>query len=104
MLISTLGLTGSRIRLAVLGISVTLAAVACSSAAVQPAVIPPQAPPSANATAPQAPMPPSPPSASATAPGEPSVQQLANEVTDAGALKHLQALQKIADDHDGNRA
>ena len=31
MLISTLGLTGSRIRLAFVGISVTLAATACSS-------------------------------------------------------------------------
>src|SRR5215217_8671304 len=105
MLMSTSGLTGSRIRLAFLGISVTLAAIARSSAAVEPAANSPQSPPSSNATAPQAPMAPSsPPSSKATAPEEPSVQQLAGEVSDARALKHLQALQKIADDHGGNRA
>jgi aminopeptidase S len=104
MLISTSGLTGSRIRLAFLGISITLAAIACSSAAVEPAATTPQAPPSSNATAPQSPMASSPPSSTATAPGEPSVQQLAAEVSDASALKHLQALQKIADEHGGNRA
>jgi aminopeptidase S len=104
MLISTSGLTGSRIRLAFLGISVTLAAIACSSAAVEPATAP-QSPPSSNATAPQAPLAPSsPPSSTATAPGEPSVQQLAGQVSDARALKHLQALQRIADEHGGNRA
>jgi aminopeptidase S len=32
------------------------------------------------------------------------VQQLAARVSDARALKHLQVLQKIADEHDGNRA
>jgi aminopeptidase S len=32
------------------------------------------------------------------------VQHLAGKVSDAGAMKHLQALQKIADDHGGNRA
>jgi aminopeptidase S len=32
------------------------------------------------------------------------VQQLAREVSEARALKHLQALQKIADEHGGNRA
>ena len=101
MLISTSGLTGSRIRLAFLGISVTLAAIACSSAAVEP-VAAPQAPPSSSATVPQSPM--APPSSTASAPGEPSVQQLAGEVSDARALKHLQALQKIADEHGGNRA
>jgi aminopeptidase S len=104
MLISTSGLTGSRIRLAFLGISVTLAAIACSSAAVEPATAP-QSPPSSNATAPQAPLAPSsPPSSTATAPGKPSVQQLAGQVSDARALKHLQALQRIADEHGGNRA
>ena len=104
MLIPASGLTGSRIRLAFLGISVTLAAIACSSAAVEPAAAP-QAPPSSSATAPQSPMAsPSPPSSTATAPGEPSVQQLAGEVSDAGALTHLQALQKIADENGGNRA
>ena len=38
------------------------------------------------------------------APDGPLVQQLTGEVSDAGALKHLQALQKIADEHGGNRA
>jgi aminopeptidase S len=32
------------------------------------------------------------------------VNQLAGEVSDARAMKHLQALQKIADEHGGNRA
>jgi aminopeptidase S len=32
------------------------------------------------------------------------VRQLTGAVTDAGALAHLQALQKIADEHGGNRA
>ena len=32
------------------------------------------------------------------------MQQLAAEVSEARALKHLQALQKIADEHGGNRA
>jgi aminopeptidase S len=40
--------------------------------------------------------------------GQPSdgtlAQRLANEVSDAGALVHLQALQKIADENGGNRA
>src|SRR4029450_10675250 len=103
MLISTSGRSGSRIRLAFLGISVTLAAIASSSAAVEPAVTPPQSPPSANASAPQAPVAPS-SSSMATAPAEPPVQQLAGVVSDAGAMKHLQALQKIADEHGGNRA
>jgi aminopeptidase S len=76
-LISTLGLIGSRIRLALVGISVTLAAVACGSVAGEP--LP-------------------------NAPDAPLVRQLAGDVSDARAMKHLQALQKIADEHGGNRA
>jgi aminopeptidase S len=76
-LISTLGLIGSRIRLAFVGISVTLAAVACGSVAGEP--LP-------------------------NAPDAPLVRQLAGDVSDARAMKHLQALQKIADEHGGNRA
>ena len=64
-----------RLRLAFLGISVALAVTACGSVAGGP-----------------------------TAPDGPLVQQLAGEVSDARAVKHLQALQKIADEHDGNRA
>jgi aminopeptidase S len=41
---------------------------------------------------------------SATAPEGPLVHQLAGEGRDAGALRHLQALQKIADEHGGDRA
>jgi len=41
---------------------------------------------------------------SSTAPDGPLVQQLVGDVSDARALKHLQALQKIADEHGGNRA
>jgi aminopeptidase S len=63
-----------RLRLAFLGISVTLAITACGSVAGEP-----------------------------TAPDAPLVQQLAGEVSDARAVKHLQALQKIADQNDGNR-
>ena len=79
MLISTFGLTGSRIRLALVGISVALAATACSAVAAAPRPIAPQS-------------------------YGPLVQQLAGQVSDARALKHLQALQKIADEHGGNRA
>ena len=32
------------------------------------------------------------------------MQQMTSEVSDARAMKHLQALQKIADEHGGNRA
>lgn len=99
VLISTLGLTRSRSRLALVGISVILAATACSSVAVEPPPTPPQSQPSSNATAPQ-----SPPSSNATTSDRPSVQQLAGEVSLARAVKHLQALQKIADEHGGNRA
>jgi len=77
VLISTLGLIGSRLRLAFVGILITLAATACGSAAGG-------APP--------------------IAPDGPLVQQLTGDVSDAGALKHLQALQNIADEHGGNRA
>jgi len=78
VLISTSRLTGSHIRLAFVAISVTLTAIACSSSA---AVVP-----------------------VAPASYGPLVQQLAGEVSDTRALKHLQALQKIADEHGGNRA
>jgi aminopeptidase S len=94
MLISTLGLTGSRIRLALVGASVVLAVAACGSGAVQP---PPTMAPSPTAAAPR-------PSSKATASEGPVVQQLAAKVSDARAFKHLQALQKIADEHGGNRA
>jgi Peptidase family M28 len=77
VLISTLGQTGSRSRLAFVVTSVTLAVTACSAVAAAP-------------TAPQS--------------YGPFVQQLAREVSDARALTHLQALQKIADEHGSNRA
>ncbi|HZN81395.1 MAG TPA: M20/M25/M40 family metallo-hydrolase [Mycobacterium sp.] len=99
MLISTSGLMWSRIRLAFVGISVVLATAACGSGAVQP---PPPVPPSPVPPSPTAPAPPRTPKA--TAPEGSSVQQLSGEVSDARAMKHLQALQKIADEHGGNRA
>jgi aminopeptidase S len=83
MLISTFARTRSRIRLALVGLSVTLAATACSPAAANPL---------------------SGPSSNATAPDGPLVRQLTGEVSEARAFKHLQALQKIADEHGGNRA
>ena len=97
-------------KLGFVGISVILAATACGSAAVQRRPPRRSRPPSSNATAPQsapssnATAPQSAPSSNATASDGPSVQQLAGEVSDARAVKHLQALQKIADEHGGNRA
>jgi aminopeptidase S len=91
MLISTLGLTGSRIRLAFMGILVILATTACGTGVLEP---PPTAPPPTALQTTRS---------KATAP-EPPVQQLASQVSDANAMKHMQALQKIADEHGGNRA
>ena len=108
-------------KLGFVGISVILAATACGSAAVQPPPTAPQSPPSSNVTAPQsapssnatapqsapssnATAPQSAPSSNATASDGRSVQRLAGEVSDARAVKHLEALQKIADEHGGNRA
>jgi aminopeptidase S len=76
MLISIVELIRSRIRLAVVGISLALVAVACGSVAAAPPI----------------------------PPDGPLVQQLTGDVSDARAMKHLQALQKIADEHGGNRA
>src|SRR5687768_7787169 len=105
MLISTFGGTGSRIRLALMGISVMFAAAACGSAAVQPPPTVPSSPtPSPSAVATPSDVAPSSPSSKSTTPDRPSVQQLAGQVSDARAFKHLQALQKIADEHGGNRA
>jgi aminopeptidase S len=81
---STSGLTWSHIRLAFVGGSVALAALVGGSVALFTLS---HSPPS-----------------STTASDEPLVEQLAGEVSDAGAMKHLQALQKIADEHGGNRA
>jgi len=85
MLISTSGLTGSRIRLALLGISITLAVLAGGAVVVFTMLH-------------------RLPGSYAVAPDGPLVQQLSSEVSDARAMKHLQALQKIADEHGGNRA
>ena len=73
MLISIVELLRSRIRLALLGISLALVAVACGSVAAAPPI----------------------------PPDGPLVQQLTGDVSDARAMKHLQALQKIADEHKG---
>jgi hypothetical protein len=87
MLISTSELSRSRIGVALVGISVILAATACGTGVME-----------APSTASQS------PGSQATAPDGPLVQQLTREVSDARALEHLQALQKIADEHGGNRA
>ena len=76
MLMSIVELIRSRIRLALVGISLALVAVACGSVAAAPPI----------------------------PPDGPLVQQLTGDVSDARAMKHLQALQKIADEHGGNRA
>jgi len=77
VLIPSRGMTAMRIRLALVGMSVALAATACGYSAVGAAPIEPDGP---------------------------LVQQMTSEVSDARAMKHLQALQKIADEHGGNRA
>ena len=74
--------TGARIGLALLAISVVFASAACATRGA------PTAPPSSTAGAPVGPL----------------ARQLTGDVTDAGVLTHLQALQKIADQNDGNRA
>jgi aminopeptidase S len=79
---STSGQTRLRIARALVGISVLLAAVACGTDARR-------------TTSPSSPV---------TGPDGPLAQQLTREVTDAGALTHLQALQEIADRNGGNRA
>ena len=76
MLISIVEFIRSRIRLALVGISLALVAVACGSVAAAPPI----------------------------PPDGPLVQQLTGDVSDARAMNHLQALQKIADEHGGNRA
>jgi aminopeptidase S len=77
VLTTTLGLlTRSGIRLALVAILVALGATACGSGAVD----------------------------APTAPDGPLVRQLTGSVSDARTMKHLQALQKIADQHGGNRA
>jgi aminopeptidase S len=87
VLFSTLGRTWSRIRLAVVVISVILATAACGSGVAPPLPTAPSRPPS-----------------TATTPDPPLVGQLAGKVSDAGAMRHLQALQHIANEHGGNRA
>jgi aminopeptidase S len=77
VLIPSRGMIALRIRLVLVGMSVALAATACGSSAVGAAPIEPDGP---------------------------LVQQMTSEVSDARAMKHLQALQKIADEHGGNRA
>ncbi len=78
-----------RMKRAAMGIPVVLAVAACGSGAVEA----PTSPPVAGV-----------PDSSVTMSSSPLVQQLAGAVTDSGALEHLQALQKIADENGGNRA
>jgi aminopeptidase S len=75
-----------RVGLAAAGISVVLAAAACAGGAGGN-------PPT-----------PLPPSGGAAIADPPLVGQLAAEVSVDGAMPHLEALQKIADDNGGNRA
>jgi aminopeptidase S len=85
VLTSTSGSTRSRFRLAFLGVAAVLVAAACGTG-------------SAPTGAPQA------PGSGASTPSGPLAQQLTGAVSDAAALTHMQALQKIADEHGGNRA
>jgi aminopeptidase S len=71
----------SRIRGLFVGVSVMVAVAACGTAGP--------------ATA---------PNSTATAPDGPLAQRLKGTVTVAGAMTHLQALQKVADENGGNRA
>lgn len=80
-----------------MGTSVVLSAAACGSGPVEPAPTTP-ASSSTRATASVS------TSASATQTDGPLTRRLKEEVSVAGAMPHLQALQKIADENDGNRA
>ena len=73
-------LTRPPIRVAAMGVVIVLAVAACGSGAVE---APPSAPPRSVTT---------------TADG-PLVQQLTNAVAETGAMQHMQALQKIADEN-----
>ena len=74
--------TRPRIRRALVGLAIMVVAAACAT----------------GTTGPQQ------PGADISAPDGPLVRQLSSAVNTAGAMTHLQALQKIADDNDGNRA
>lgn len=87
MLTSTAWLTASHIKLAFAAISVALATAGCSAVTAGPPDAAPQPARSLSATAPEGPL----------------VQQLAGKVSATAALQHLQALQRIADGHGGNR-
>ena len=71
----------SRVRRALVGVSVVLVAAACAT----------------GTTGRQ-------PGAAVSTPDAPLTQQLRSAVSSAGAMTHLQALQKIADENGGNRA
>ncbi len=88
MLTSTSWLTASHTKLAFAAISVVLATTGCSAVTAGLRHTAPQPARSLSAVAPEAPL----------------VRQLAGEVSPTAALEHLQALQKIADEHGGNRA
>jgi aminopeptidase S len=79
-------LTRWRLRFAGVGAVLVLAA-ACGSGSTE-------SPPTASQS----------PGSYAAAPEDPLVQHLTGEVSADGAITHLQALQKIADEHGGNRA
>jgi len=92
VLISTSGLTGSRLRFLFVGISVMFVAAACGSGVPEP---PPTAPPPTDLQEKKSKI---------SAPARPPVRQMSGQVSDARALTHMRALQKIADAHSGNRA
>jgi len=98
-MISTPGPTLSRFRFALVVPAVILVtATACGSNPVTsppPSVTPVASPPPSVTRTPDS---------NTTTPEGPSVQKLAGKVSDARAMKHLQAMQKIADQHGGNRA
>ena len=77
MLISISRLSWSRVAVVLLGVALVLVA-GCGTGAVEPPTV--------------------------TVPDGPLAKQLTGEVSAAGALTHLQALQKIADENNGNRA
>jgi aminopeptidase S len=98
-MISTPGPTLSRFRFALVVPAVILVtATACGSNPVTsppPSVTPVASPPPSVTRTPDS---------NTTTPEGPSVQKLAGKVSDGRAMKHLQAMQKIADQHGGNRA
>jgi aminopeptidase S len=99
-MVSASGQSRPRLTVALVAALVILAAAACAPGAARTG----RAVDCLPGVAPQRSESQSPPSSDATTRNERSVEQLDARVSDARAMKHLQALQKVAEAHGGNRA